>query len=80
MDIKFNELQINERQTDDINLLFIETIESVVDLDSVDNKTYYIMFDYIFSLAKELGFNSNEIFYSYMNKNKINHKRQENSY
>ncbi|MFV0424792.1 MAG: dUTP diphosphatase [Bacilli bacterium] len=80
MDIKFNELQISERQTDDINLLFIETIDSVVKLDSINNKTYYTMFDYIFSLAKELGFNSNEIFDSYINKNKINHKRQENSY
>ncbi len=80
MNIDFENIEVTPIDSDDINETFIATIESVTKLNKDEVITYKFMFDNILNLAKQLDFSYDDIFKSYLNKNQINHKRQENNY
>ncbi len=80
MEIDFDQLEIDYVDCADLSLSFVNVISSIIDLDNNDVNSYSKMFNTIMNLAKSLGFESNEIFDSYVEKNTENHKRQKNNY
>lgn len=80
MKIDFANCYVLEIDIKDTSAMFNQTIARVVELDENNNSTYYEMFSYVINLALLLGFKSEEIFTAYLDKNKVNHERQENNY
>lgn len=80
MNIDFDSIEINTEHNNDLNNLFIDTIELVTKLDFDDENSYKLMFNSIFALAMKLGFTSEQIFNAYILKNEENHIRQQNNY
>lgn len=74
------EFIIDEKLFDEKQLTnkMLELIQSV---NNINDSQACILFIYnLFSICKTLGFNSDEIINFYINKNNINHSRQEQNY
>ncbi len=80
MEIDFNKCYVSETSSEDKSVVFNETISSIAKLNKDDINTYFEMFSSLIGLSLVLGFSNEEIFSAYLNKNEINHKRQENNY
>ncbi|WP_373896357.1 dUTP diphosphatase [Virgibacillus sp. CBA3643] len=68
-------------ESGDINSLFIEFFHSVTDFRNNKTEVRYItIFNYFVTIANRLWFTQEEIINAYMEKNAINHERQEQGY
>ena len=65
----------------DVTGLFLEFIHGINQFkERRSSDTYWTLFTLFFNLGKKLGFTEEEIFQAYVEKNEVNHKRQDEGY
>lgn len=65
----------------DLTELFLSMYNDTNLIINTQSKFVYVrMFNTLMQIASQLGFNEQDVYNSYMNKNKINHQRQDNGY
>ncbi|SHH47241.1 dUTP diphosphatase [Tepidibacter thalassicus] len=85
LNLKFNDITINdlnsENTNEDLTNTFLNFFDSISLLkNNISKENYINMFSKFLSLGKQLNFSPEEIEKSYLHKNNINHKRQEEGY
>ncbi|MFV0499055.1 MAG: dUTP diphosphatase [Bacilli bacterium] len=76
----FDEFLFDFNKTNDINLLFLDIVNYVVNLLDNDFILYGKILNSLLLIACTLEFSDEQILNAYYEKNNINHKRQKNSY
>lgn len=72
---------IESHKEKNITKQFLEIILAAATLSYDRCQDYYdALLYYYLALGEMLGFTTNEVFEAYMNKNKVNHERQDNGY
>lgn len=65
----------------DVTELFLDLIQAIVQFREKHSKdTYWGLLALFFALGKKLGFTEEEIVQAYIEKNEVNHKRQDEGY
>ncbi len=84
LDMKINQDReiIDVLPTDKNKTQLFNDIFGIVQELRVNNTkdNYYMLIDMYFALGKILGFSKEDIYQAYIEKNKVNHERQENNY
>lgn len=81
LNLKLVDLKIIEQTYPNLNLAFIDLF--AVTLKLLQEKSFAVInqwFNIYYTIAKQCGFSGEDIFYGYLDKNKINHLRQEQNY
>jgi dimeric dUTPase (all-alpha-NTP-PPase superfamily) len=75
------EMFVAHQQELDVNKQFIELFVSISNLsNNVKVDHYNLVFNQYINLGYSLGFDLDEIYQGYLEKNKVNYERQESNY
>lgn len=76
------ELSFYDKDSDqDLVLLFLSMYNDINIIRSLKSKFVYVrLYNTFMLIGQKLGFDEKDIYNSYLEKNKINHKRQDNGY
>lgn len=79
--INLSKLKIIEKEYADLNIAFLDLFAETVKLAKTKKaKTINKWFNTYYSIGRLCNFDGDDIFSGYLNKNKINHLRQEQNY
>lgn len=79
--IDLSKYEFNNIFDEDLIQLIINTFNQIlISQKKSEQKDFYLLCDYFLSIANKLNFTNDDIYETYILKNKINHERQDNNY